>query len=41
MTVKIVLYDCKNYVLDSVYEPLYNFHQPLFGKEFLKERFNP
>ena len=40
MSVKIVLYDRKNYVLDSFYESLYNFHEPLFGNEFLKERFN-
>ena len=41
MSVKIVLYDRKNYVIDSFYEPLYNFHEPLFGNEFLKECFNP
>ena len=40
MSGKIVLYDRKNYVLNSFYELLYNVHEPLFGNEFLKERFN-
>ena len=40
MTVKIILYDRENLLLDSFREALYNFSEVLFRENFLKERFD-